>query len=100
MKHTYEYTEYVEQIKAYNALEEISFTPEDGKEYVIAKLEERTAKKRETAGIANTIIREYLEVYEKDPAALSVPEVRDRLQYLITEGRKEIYYRIYAFNKL
>ena len=60
MKHTYEYTEYVEQIKAYNALEEISFTPEDGKEYVIAKLEERTAKKRETAGIANTIIREYL----------------------------------------
>lgn len=33
-------------------------------------------------------------------AVLSVPRVRDRLQYLITEGRREIYYRIYAFNKL
>ena len=33
-------------------------------------------------------------------AALGVPEVRDRLHYWITEGRKEIYYRIYAFNKL
>ena len=33
-------------------------------------------------------------------AALSVPEVRNRLEYLITEGRREIYYRIYAFNKL
>ena len=33
-------------------------------------------------------------------AALSAPEVRDRLHYLITEGRRDIYYRIYAFNKL
>ena len=33
-------------------------------------------------------------------AALSVPAVRDRLEYLITEGRREVYYRIYAFNKL
>ena len=32
--------------------------------------------------------------------ALSVPEVRDKLEYLITEGRREIYYRIYAYNKL
>ena len=31
---------------------------------------------------------------------LSVPTVRDKLQYWITEGRKDIYYRIYAFNKL
>lgn len=29
-------------------------------------------------------------------AALEVPEVRDRLQYLITEGREEIYYRVYT----
>ena len=33
-------------------------------------------------------------------AALSAPEVRDRLQYLITEGREEIYYRIYTSQKL
>ena len=33
-------------------------------------------------------------------AALSVPEVRDRLQYLITEGRKEVYYKIYTSQKL
>ena len=33
-------------------------------------------------------------------AALSDKKVRDRLHYLITDGRKEIYYRIYAFNKL
>ena len=33
-------------------------------------------------------------------AALSAPEVREKLQYLIGEGRKEIYYQIYAFNKL
>ena len=31
---------------------------------------------------------------------LSVPEVKDKLQYFITDGRKDIYYRIYAFNKL
>ena len=31
---------------------------------------------------------------------LSVPFVRDKLQYWITEGRKDIFYRIYAFNKL
>lgn len=33
-------------------------------------------------------------------AALSFPEVRDRLQYLITEGREEIYYHIYTSQKL
>ena len=33
-------------------------------------------------------------------AALAAPEVRSRLQYLITEGREEIYYRIYTSQKL
>ena len=32
--------------------------------------------------------------------ALSNKEVRDKLEYLITEGREDIYYRIYAFNKI
>lgn len=32
-------------------------------------------------------------------AALSAPEVRSRLQYLITEGREEVYYRIYTAKK-
>ena len=32
--------------------------------------------------------------------ALKDQEVKEKLQYLITEGRKEIYYQIYAFNKV
>ena len=31
---------------------------------------------------------------------LENPELKNKLQYLITEGRKDIYYRIYAFNQL
>ena len=31
---------------------------------------------------------------------LLVKEVRDRLEYLIREGRKDIYYKVYAFNKI
>ena len=33
-------------------------------------------------------------------AALSDPELRDKLQDFITNRREEINYRIYAFNKL
>ena len=33
-------------------------------------------------------------------AALSAPAVRDRLQHLITEGRQEIYCRIYTYTRL
>ncbi|MBR4798723.1 MAG: HD domain-containing protein [Clostridia bacterium] len=84
MKHTYHYTEYIEQIKAYNALDEIAFGPEDGKEYVIAKLEERTAKKREIAEIANTIIREYVEVYEKEPEALTEEAAKELAGFAFT----------------
>lgn len=31
---------------------------------------------------------------------LSVPEVRDKLDYLINNGRKEVYYQVYVFNKV
>ena len=33
-------------------------------------------------------------------AALSAPEVREKIERLITEGRKDICYRVYALNKL
>ena len=32
--------------------------------------------------------------------ALLAKEVRDGIEYLIKEGRKEIYYKVYAFNKI
>lgn len=120
MTYTYPPEEYARQLHTYYALEKLSFSPEDSRETILRALEERSAKKREIADVANTMIREYIETFEADPeamtaefqahagtqygpeaaAALSVPAVRDRLEYLITEGRRDIYYRIYAFNKL
>ena len=39
--------------------------------------------------------------YGSEPVeALKDKEVKEKLQHLITEGRKEIYYQIYAFNKV
>ena len=66
MKYTYHCKEYIEQLKLNNELEKMTFSSTDSKEYIISKLEERSAKKREIANIANTIIREYIEPYEKN----------------------------------
>ena len=44
----------------------MTFSPSDTKEYVIKKLEDRSAKKRVIADVANTMIREYIETFEKD----------------------------------
>ena len=71
MKYTYPVEEYINQLKAYNELESMTFSPEDSREYIISKLEERSAKKRVISDIANTMIKEYVETYEKDPDALT-----------------------------
>ena len=71
MKYTYPPEEYMRQLRAYNALEAMRFSPEDSREYVIAKLEERSAKKRAIAGVANTMIREYVETFESAPDSLT-----------------------------
>ena len=71
MKYTYPIEEYRKQLLAYNKLEAMTFSSDDSREYVIAKLEERSAQKRVIADVANTMIREYIETFEKDPEALT-----------------------------
>ena len=74
MTFTYPPEKYMELLKAYNELESLSFSPEDGREYVIAKLEERSAKKRQIADVANVMVREYVETFEKDPEKLTAED--------------------------
>ena len=71
---TYPPEEYARQLAAYTELEALSFSPEDSRESVLAKLEERAAKKRVIADVANTIIREYIETFEKAPETLAVED--------------------------
>ena len=67
MNYTYPPEEYRKQLeKYYDAENNISFSPDDEKAQVIAKLRERTAKKREVQDVLNTMIREYIETFEKD----------------------------------
>ena len=58
MRFTYPIEEYRKQLEAYNELESLHFKPEDDRAYIIAKLEERSVKKRVISDIANTMIRE------------------------------------------
>ena len=71
MHYTYPVEEYMRQLKTYNELEAMRFSPEDSREYILGRLEERSAKKRVIADVANTMIREYIETFEKDPAAIT-----------------------------
>lgn len=71
MTFTYPPEQYIEQLKVYNELEKMTFSPEDSREYVIEKLEERNEKRRQIADVANTMVREYVETFEKDPGALT-----------------------------
>lgn len=82
MKYTYPPEEYMRQLRAYNALEAMRFSPEDSREYVIAKLEERSAKKRVIAGVANTMIREYVETFEKAPDSLTPEDAGALMAFL------------------
>ena len=67
MIYTYPPEEYAKLLDEYYALEKMTFSPEEGREAIIAKLEEKSAKKRVIAEAVNTFIREYVETFEKDP---------------------------------
>ena len=82
MTYTYPPEEYISQLQAYNELEAMRFTPADSRETVIAKLSERSARKREISEITNTMVREYIETFEKDPEALTAGDA-EALQTLM-----------------
>ena len=89
MKYTYPTEEYRKRLFEYNELEKLSFSAEDSREYVIEKLEERSRKKRVIADTANTMIREYLETFEKEPDKLTLDDadlLYDFLKLLVPEG--------------
>ena len=71
MKYTYPVEEYINQLKEYTELESMTFSPEDSRECVISKLEERSSKKRVISDIANKMISEYVETFEKDLDAMT-----------------------------
>ena len=71
MQYTYPIGEYVTQLKLYNELESMTFSPEDSRETVLSALEERSARKRGISDVANTMIREYVETFEKNPEAMT-----------------------------
>ena len=106
MRFTYPVDEYRKQLEAYNKLESMSFQPEDERGYIIRKLEERSEKKRIISDIANTMIHEYVETFERNPEWMT-PEVASALEefenVLFPQGKRVgevsttdygIYYRI------
>ncbi|MCR5055307.1 MAG: hypothetical protein K6B54_00135 [Clostridia bacterium] len=84
MKYTYSVEEYARQLREYNELENMRFSPEDGKDFVVSKLEERSAKKLLIAEIANTMIREYIETFEKEPGAMTPEDAAKLQEFLAT----------------
>ena len=82
MTYTYPPEEYARQLEVYNELEKLSFSPEDSREYILSKLEERSAKKRVIADIANCCVREYIETFEKDPEAMTAEDAEKALRVL------------------
>ena len=75
MKYTYPVSEYLKQLQVYNELEKLSFSPNDTKEYVLSKLEERSKNKRQISDIINTMIFEYVETFEKNPKEITEEDV-------------------------
>ena len=75
MDYTYLPEEYAEKLKEYYELEKLSFSPEDSRETILERLEERSSKKRVIADAVNTMIREYIETFEKDPEAATAEDV-------------------------
>ena len=82
MNYTYSPEEYADKLKEYYELEKLSFTPDDSRETILEKLEERSAKKRVIANTVNTMIREYIETFEKDPDATTAEDA-EKLDLLI-----------------
>ena len=77
MKYTYKPQDYIDQLISYNELESLSFSPNDSYEFIILKLEERSKKKRTIALVADNIISEYIEPYEKDISKLTSDDVKE-----------------------
>ena len=75
MKYTYSPEEYRKLQKEYYELEKIRFSPDDSKEYVLEKLEERSKNKRILNDKANRIISEYIDSFEKDKDLLEKSDV-------------------------
>ena len=106
MRFTFPVEEYRRQLEAYTELESISFKPEDSREYIISKLEQRSEKKRAISDITNKIIFEYVETFELHPEWMTL-ETANRLEefenVLFPQGKRVgevgatdygIYYRI------
>ena len=74
MSYTYPPEEYAARLKEYTDLEKMSFSPDDSRQYIIGKLEERSSRKRVIAGISNRIIREYIDRFEKDPDTMTAED--------------------------
>ena len=89
MKYTYPIEEYRKRLLEYNELEKLSFSPDDSRAFVLEKLEDRSRKKRVIADTANTMIREYIAPFEKEPDKIT-PGDADALfaflKLLVPEG--------------
>ena len=77
MTYTYPVEEYGKRLLEYKELEKLSFKPEDGRDFVIGKLEERSAKKREISSVLDTMISEYVERFERDPGSLGAEDAQE-----------------------
>ena len=86
MKYTYEAKEYLRVWNEYLELNNITFSPNEPKDKVISKLEEISYKKRELADIANCIVKERIEYFEKN-------------QNEVTEEVKEKIYQKFGLEK-
>ena len=92
MTYTYPPEEYMKLLQDYNELEAMRFSPADGRETVIAKLSERTDRKREISEIANTMVREYVETFEKEPDALTAGDaeaLQTFMDLLMPDGERK-----------
>ena len=106
MEYTYPVEEYIARLKEYTELEAMTFSPEDSRERIVGMLEERSAKKRVIADVANTMIREYIETFEKEPEKLTCEDAEKLEEFanllLPDKGRASnveitdlgVYYRI------
>ena len=75
MRHAYAPEDYIRQLQAYKKLENPSFSKEDSRESVLGTLETLSRQKQEIFSVANGMIREYIETFEKRPDAMTEEDV-------------------------
>ena len=75
MRHAYAPEDYIRQLKAYKKLENPSFSREESRESVLGTLETLSRQKQEIFSVANVMIREYIETFEKRPDAMTEEDV-------------------------